>query len=115
MSGIPKWLEEFRRGRPEVAGGNLALLRRIVATARGESLAGVWITPRAAGQLVGLYEQLAPADQELFAAGCNRDFRPWLANLLACVSTSPAAKLLAGLLAAGPGTGVPALHGQPEE
>jgi hypothetical protein len=115
MSGIPKWLEEFRRETPRVLEGNLGVLRRITATARGESIAGVWITPKAAGQLLWLYEQLTPGDQELFAAGCNRDFRPWLANLLACATASPVTKLLAGLLAAAPGAWAPALQGQPGE
>ena len=115
MSDIPKWLEQLRREAPSTSGGNLGVLRRIVTTARGDSIAGVWITPKAAGQLLWLYEQLTPPDQELFAAGCNRDFRPWLANLLACVTTGPVANLLASLLAAPAGAFVPVLEGQPGE
>ena len=81
----------------------------------GDSIAGVWVTPRAAGQLLWLHDQLTPADQELFAAGCNRDFRPWLANLLTCIASGPVAKVLAGLLTAAPGQGAPALQGQTGE
>jgi hypothetical protein len=95
-----QWLEDFRRRSAGAPPGAVALLREAVRTGEPRSVGGIEVPPEAAGVLLRWHDELAPDEQEQFAADCNADFRALARKCLVQAALSVLAQTLAGLLGA---------------